>query len=108
MTDDPTSGQLERLAEVERQAQAILDADHFHMHNGEYVRHPDTGELIRDSEPVLRAMDVMLGVLRLRATILGLDAPVRHHLVDEHGNTIDITRLIPLLERWGIVVQPEE
>ncbi len=38
---------------------------------------PDTGELIRDEEPVLRALDVMLGVLRLCAVWLGLDAPQR-------------------------------
>jgi hypothetical protein len=48
-------------------------------------------------------MDVMLRVFDLRARILGLDAPRRHHLVDEAGNTIDITGLVPLLTRLGIL-----
>jgi hypothetical protein len=30
------------------------------------------------------------------------NAPQRHHLVDENGNRIDITRLMPMLRRLGI------
>jgi hypothetical protein len=46
-------------------------------------------------------------VLELRAQLLSLYAPQRHHLVDESGNTIDITRLIPILRKFGIVVDDE-
>lgn len=46
-------------------------------------------------------------MLELRAQLLSLYAPQRHHLVDESGNTIDITRLIPILRKFGIVVDDE-
>jgi hypothetical protein len=41
-------------------------------------------------------------VLRSHPQILGLDAPQRHHLVDEDGNTLDISRLVPILRRYGL------
>jgi hypothetical protein len=109
VTDDDTlRRQLGKLEEIERQAQKLLDAPHYHMHDGKPVLDPATGEPLRDDAPVLRGMDVMLGVLSLRARILGLDAPRRHHLVDEAGNTIDITRLVPLLTRIGILPAEDE
>ena len=40
--------------------------------------------------------------------ILGYDAPQKHHLVDEKGNTIDITRLVPLLRLMGITDEDDD
>jgi hypothetical protein len=77
------------------------------MHEGEPVRDPQTGEPLRDDEPTLKGLEVAQRVMELRAQLLGLYAPVRHHLVDEQGNTIDITRLIPILRKFGIVVDDE-
>jgi len=51
---------------------------------------------------------VQLGVLKLRDRILGYDAPQKHHLVDENGNTIDITRLVPLLGMLGITDEDDD
>ena len=69
---------------------------------------PATGEPLRDDEPTLRGLDVQLGALKLRAKILGLDAPQKHHLVNENGNTIDITRLVPLLRVMGITGEDDD
>jgi hypothetical protein len=103
VTDDKdVRAQLEKLDEIERRARELIERPHYILHDGKPVLDPATGEPLRDDEPVLRGIDVGLGVLRLRAQILGLDAPQRHHLVDESGNTIDITQLMPLLRRFGI------
>jgi len=106
--EDRTRVQLDKLAELEKRAEELVERPHFHMHDGEPVRHPDTGELLRDDEPTLRGLDVQLGVLKLRAKILGYDAPQKHHLVDEKGNTIDITRLVPLLRVMGITNEDDD
>jgi hypothetical protein len=106
-SDSDSTRQLDQLADLERRAQELIERPHYHMHDGKPVLDPGSGEPLRDDGPLLRGMDVMLGVLRLRASILGLDAPQRHHLVDELGHTIDITRLVPLLTRIGIL-PPEE
>jgi hypothetical protein len=106
--DDVTKRQLAKLDEIERHAQELLDAPHYHLHDGQPVLDPKTGQPLRDEGPVLRGMDAMLGVLNLRARILGLDAPRRHHLVDEAGNTIDITRLMPLLNRLGVISEEDD
>ena len=94
--------QLEQLDDLERRAQELIDSPHYLMHGGEPIRDPATGEPLRDEEPLLRGLDVALKASDLRARMLGLYAPQRHHLVDEHGNTLDITRLMPLLARFGI------
>ncbi len=109
MTDDKdVRAQLEKLEEIERRAWELIERPHYIIHDGKPVLDPVSGEPLRDDEPVLRGIDAGLGVARLRAQILGLDAPQRHHLVDEAGNTLDITRLIPMLRRLGIVVDAEE
>ncbi|MGH3289149.1 MAG: hypothetical protein ACRDPD_31490, partial [Streptosporangiaceae bacterium] len=86
----------------ERQAGELVARPHYHVHEGRPVLDPAAGEPLRDEGPLLRGLDVQLGVLKLRARILGYDAPQRHHLVDEEGNTLDITRLVPLLSVLGI------
>lgn len=105
MTDnaDTTALRLERLDDIERRAQELIDAPHYVMHDGKPVLDPKTGEPLRDEEPLLKGLDIAIRVSDLRARILGLYAPHRHHLVDENGNTIDITKLIPLLRRAGII-----
>ena len=52
--------------------------------------------------PTLKGLEMASRVMELRAQLLGLYAPQRHHLVDETGNTIDITRLMPVLRRFGL------
>jgi hypothetical protein len=69
------------------------------MHDGRPVLDSATGEPLRDDTPTLRGLDAQIEVVKLRAQLLGLDAPQRHHLVDEHGNTLDVTRLMPILRR---------
>jgi hypothetical protein len=106
VADDSTlQEQLKRLDEIEQHARELMERPHYHMHDGKPVPDPVTGEPLVNPEPVLRAIGAGLGALRLRAQLLGLDAPVRHHLVDQNGNTIDITRLIPILRRFGIAAE---
>jgi hypothetical protein len=105
--EDRIREQLAKLAELERRAEELAERPHYHMHDGKPVLDPVTGEPLRDDEPVLRGLDVQLGALKLRAQILGLDAPQRHHLVDENGNTLDITRLMPVLRRLGIATEAD-
>lgn len=106
--DDRKREQLAKLADIERRAEELVERPHYHMHEGKPVLDPRTGEPLRDEAPALRGMDVQLGVLKLRAKILGYDAPQRHHLVDEHGSTIDITRLVPLLGMLGITDEDDD
>jgi hypothetical protein len=99
--------QLAKLEELERHARELLERPHFYVHEGQLVLHPETGEALRDDGPTLKGLEVAQRVLELRAQLLSLYAPQRHHLVDESGNTIDITRLIPILRKFGIVVDDE-
>lgn len=104
MTDaDRKQEQLAKLEELERHAWELIERPHFYMHEGQLVLHPETGEALRDDGPTLKGLEVAQRVLELRAQILSLYSPQRHHLVDESGNTIDITRLIPILRKLGIV-----
>ena len=108
MTDDDRSReQLAQLDEIERQAQELVDRPHYHLHNGKPVLDPVSGEPLRDDTPTLRGLDMLLGVHKLRAQILGLYAPERHHLVDGKGSTIDITRLVPILRRFGLATDAD-
>jgi len=102
--EDRTREQLGKLAELEQRAQELVDRPHYHLHDGKPVLDPVSGQPLRDDDPTLRGLDVLLGVHQLRAQILGLYAPERHeyHLVDEAGNTLDITRLMPIFRRLGI------
>jgi hypothetical protein len=106
--EDRRREQLAKLDEIERRAEELMERPRFHVHAGSPVLDPRTGEPLRDEEPPLRGMDAQLGVLRLRAKILGYDAPQKHHLVDEKGNTIDITRLVPLLGMLGITDEADD
>lgn len=106
--DDRTPSQLEKLEEIERHARELINRPHYFMHDGVPVRDPVTEEPLRDDDQVLRGLDIALRAASLRAQILGLYQPQRHHLVDENGNTIDITRLMPYLRRLGIVPDDEE
>jgi hypothetical protein len=109
VTDDKdVRVQLEKLGEIERRANELMERPHYHMHEGKAVFDPVSGEPLRDDGPLLKGLEVAQRVLELRAQLLSLYAPQRHHLVDENGNTIDITRLIPMLRRLGIVVDAEE
>jgi hypothetical protein len=109
VTDDKdVRVQLEKLAEIERRANELIERPHYHMHEGKAVLDPVSGEPLRDDGPLLKGLEVAQRVLELRAQLLSLYAPQRHHLVDENGNTIDITKLIPALRRFGIVVDAED
>lgn len=101
--EDVRRAQLERLDEIEHRAWELIERPHYHLYEGKPVLHPETGEPLRDDGPTLTGLETARRALELRAQILGLDAPQRHHLVDENGNTIDITQLIPLLRRFGTV-----
>lgn len=99
--DDRISEQLAKLAYLEDRAQDLMDRPHYHLHEGETVRGPD-GEPLRDDSFTLRGMDVQLGVLKLRAQILGYDAPQRLQLVDDNGNTLDVAEADKLLRKLGL------
>jgi hypothetical protein len=101
--EDRKAEQLAKLGEIERRARELIERPHYIMHEGKPVPDPVTGEPLRDDGPVLTGIDAALRVIELRAQLLGLDAPQRHHLVDENGSTIDITALIPILRKYGIV-----
>jgi hypothetical protein len=107
--EDRTREQLDKLAGLEKHAQELVGRPHYHLHDGQPVLDPASGEPLRDDEPTLRGLDVLLGVHKLRAQILGLYAPERHeyHLVDEGGNTLDITRLVPILRRLGLATDAD-
>jgi hypothetical protein len=102
--DKDVRAQLEKLDELERRAHELIERPHYIMHEGKLVADPATGEPLRDEEPLLKGLDIAQRVLELRARLLSLYAPQQHHLVDEMGNTIDITRLIPILRKFGVVV----
>jgi hypothetical protein len=101
MTTTDTQRQLEQLDELERRANEIIQAPHYHMHNGQPVPDPDTGQPLRDDQPVLTALDTLARVHDIRARILGLYAPQRHELVRPDGTTIDITHMPELRRLLG-------
>lgn len=103
--DTRRQDQLRRLDVLQREAQNLIERPRYHLHEGAVVTDPVTGEPLRDDGPTLRGLDVELGVLRLRAQILGLDAPQRHLLVDEAGNVVDLTSLVPMARRLGLITE---
>lgn len=89
MNDESVREQLEKLDKIEQRVWELIGRPHYHLHDGEPIRDPATGEPLRDDAATLRGIYVQLEVLKLRAQILGLVPPQRyqHHLVDEHGGS---------------------
>ena len=73
--------ELERLDNLARTVQKILDRDHVTVSFGKVItaEDPDTGEIrpLPDDGPILQAVDRMLRIQARRASLLGLDAPTR-------------------------------
>jgi hypothetical protein len=89
--DDVILRQLARLDEIERHAQELLDAPHYHMRDGKPVLDPATGEPLRDDGPVLHRIDVMLGAASDRGQLsemaVTISGPLRLTHYDRHTRT---------------------
>ena len=89
LVTDESGRVLAQLEEIAQRVWELIGRPHYHLHDGEPIRDPATGEPLRDDAATLRGIDVQLEVLTLRAQILGLVPPLRyqHHLVDERGGS---------------------
>lgn len=75
----------ERLDDMERRAREVLERRHFRIANGQIVRlwtdgdvgSVPSGEWLEDDAPVLAAVQALLKIQQRRASLNGLDAPVK-------------------------------
>jgi hypothetical protein len=52
--------ELEQLEHVAQRVQAVRDGGpYYRMHNGQLVRHPQTGELLPDPAPAIMAIELL-------------------------------------------------
>ena len=68
--------ELIKLDALEREAWKVLKARHITVQHGKIVRDGDD-KPIEDDAPVLQAIDRLERLMKRRAALLGLDAPVR-------------------------------
>lgn len=86
--------ELERLDDMYRRAQAVLERRHVTVSQGRVVRLDD--EPLEDDGPVLAALDRLLKIQERRARLLGLDAPtqVQAEVVQVTESDIELRQLI--------------
>lgn len=68
--------ELVKLDALEREAWKVLKARHITVQHGKIVRDEDD-KPIEDDAPVLQAIDRLERLMKRRAALLGLDAPVK-------------------------------
>jgi hypothetical protein len=68
--------ELIKLDALEREAWRVLKTRHVTVQQGRVVR-DDDGATIEDDAPVLQSIDRLERLMKRRAAVLGLDAPVR-------------------------------
>jgi len=68
--------EIAKIDALEREAWRVLKARHITVQQGRVVR-DDDGATIEDDAPVLQAIDRLERLMKRRAALLGLDAPVK-------------------------------
>lgn len=85
--------ELDRLDHLARTALKILGKPHLVVSQGRVARHPETGETLVDSGPVLAAIDRLLKIQERRAKLLGLDAPAKVEMLTIDAIDAEIQKL---------------
>jgi hypothetical protein len=81
----------ERLDLLWRTALQILGRTHYVVSNGRLVTHD--GQPMRDDDPALRAIGVLLNIEQRRARLNGLDAPKQVEVITVDAVEAEIRRL---------------
>lgn len=77
--------ELDRLAEAEAVARGIAERVHPLIRNGKVVTDPETGDVVTDRRPNLKAEKAIEKIARSRARLLGTDPPAVHRLTVPAG-----------------------
>lgn len=89
--------EVERLNDLLDRAYQVMDTVHYAHSAGKLIERYDAEqgrfEPLRDSAPILGAMDRVLKIMERRAKLLGLDAPTRHEVLTLEGIDAEIARL---------------
>jgi hypothetical protein len=81
----------ERLDMLWRTAMQIMGRAHYLVSNGRLMTHD--GQPMRDDDPALRAIGVLLGIEQRRARLNGLDAPAKVETITIDAIDREIARL---------------
>lgn len=100
--DEVRRQELERLDDLARASLRVLAAPHLVVSQGRVARHPDTGEALVDSGPVLAAIDRLLKIQERRAKLLGLDAPSKVEVLTMDAVDAEIRKLSAELGVTGV------
>jgi hypothetical protein len=88
-----------KLDMLEAAAVGVLRRRHITVQHGKIVRDED-GEVVEDDAPVLAAIDRLVRIAQRRATLTGMDAPVRIEVDD--ARRAEIERLAAELAAAGV------
>jgi DNA-binding CsgD family transcriptional regulator len=88
-----------KLDMLEAAAVGVLRRRHITVQHGKIVRDED-GEVVEDDAPVLQAIDRLVRIAQRRATLTGMDAPVRIEVDD--ARRAEIERLAAELAAAGV------
>jgi hypothetical protein len=102
--DEVRQLELVRLDHLYRAALGVLGKRHLIVSNGRVALHPETGEALLDSGPILQAMDRLIKIMDRRAKLLGLDAPTRVEMITLGAIEAEIERLE---KEMGVAAAPE-
>lgn len=80
---------LDQLDRMYRETMRVLEATHYHVNAGVVVYHgdpanPDSVQPLLDDSPVLAAVDRLLKIQERTAKLLGLDAPAKVDVQQQH------------------------
>jgi hypothetical protein len=79
--------ELAKLDEMERAVYQVLRRQHITVQHGKIVR-DDDGQVVVDDAPVLAAVDRLVRIAARRATLTGMDAPVKVEVSDATDQAI--------------------
>lgn len=85
--------ELDRLDHLARAALKVLAKPHLVVSQGRVAKHPETGEPLIDSGPVLSAIDRLLNIQARRAKLLGLDSPTKVEMISLDAVDAEIRKL---------------
>jgi DNA-binding CsgD family transcriptional regulator len=88
-----------KLDMLEAAAVGVLRRRHITVQHGKIVRDED-GQVVEDDAPVLAAIDRLVRIAQRRATLTGMDAPVRIEVDD--ARRAEIERLAAELAAAGV------
>jgi DNA-binding Lrp family transcriptional regulator len=90
--------EFSKLNLLEQKLWGMIDDDYFVVNHGKVIIHPETGQPMKDSAPVLSAADRILKIMERRAKLGGFDA--QEKITVEHNiSEIQVTEVKDLVEK---------